>query len=362
MIFELYWFYYLILLRSVISYVMIKKIHIQGSEMYYVIINYVPLSFILAYRAPTIGSDTLGYINSFDWLSVAPIDEFFVDNFECGYVLLNKIVYLCGGDGYTVIKCMAIFSMAGIGMFFLRYSENVYWSTILFIAFGLFFPMANIIRQVLASVFVLWAMGKLSENRRIIACVLVLVGSTFHASVILFLFFIFFYPINIKKILLLVCISIGIFYFIHENGVLFMVDLPFTENVKYLSYIDSKYGVSGEYGALLLKAIMCFLIFVYGAYKYVYIQPEKKLLGMASIMMYMSMLITLLGYQVIILGRFVYTYFLFFCILMPSLLMSKKNSTRIFVYAIAMIASFVYYTQTLSTLENNYVYYIEKLF
>lgn len=356
MILEMYWLYYLIFLWSILSFLVMKYVHISNCIKYYLAINYIPLAFILAYRAPSVGADTWAYIEAFNYLSVTPIDGFFVESFECGYVLLNKLVYVLGGNGVDVIKIVAILSVSLLAGFFYKYSKSVVLSTVIFIGFGMMFPMMNQIRQVLAAIIVLWAMGKLSENKRIWSVILIFLASTIHATVFAFIVFVILHPLNVKKILLAVIFGIFLLYVVDTKGLLFLLDFSLLDESKYISYIGSGFDVSKEYGALVIRAMFCFCLFVGGFYKYIYKSCDEQLLAVSTLAMYVSAIVTLLGYKSDIIGRFVYPYFLYLCILLPAFCELKRGRRKVCGYVIVVIASLVYFTKSLSGLDLSDIY------
>ena len=358
MILETYWLYYLILLWSILSFLVMKYVHISNCIKYYLAINYIPLAFILAYRAPSVGVDTWGYIEAFEYLSVTPIEGFFVGSFECGYALLNKLVCIFGGNGYDVIKIVAVLSVSLLAGFFYKYSKSVVLSTVIFIGFGMMFPMMNQIRQVLAAIIVLWAMGKLSENKRILSVILIFLASTIHATVFAFIVFVILHPLNVKKILLAVIFGIFLLYAVDTKGLLFLLDFSLLDEAKYISYIGSKFDVSKEYGALVIRALFCFCLFVGGFYKYIYKSCNEQLLSLSTLAMYVSAIVTLLGYKVDILGRFVYPYFMYLCILLPAFCNLRNGIGKVCVYAIVVMAAFVYFTKSLSVLSDGCIYHL----
>ncbi|MSU09504.1 EpsG family protein [Veillonellaceae bacterium WCA-693-APC-5D-A] len=356
MILEMYWLYYLIFLWSILSFLVMKYVHISNCIKYYLAINYIPLAFILAYRAPSVGADTWAYIEAFNYLSVTPIDGFFVESFECGYVLLNKLVYVLGGNGVDVIKIVAILSVSLLAGFFYKYSKSVVLSTVIFIGFGMMFPMMNLIRQVLAAVIVLWAMGKLSENKRTWSVILIFLASTIHVTVFPFIVFVILHPLNVKKILLAVTLGIMLVCVIEANGLFFLLDFSLLNESKYISYIGSEFDVSKEYGALVICALFCFCLFASGCYKYIYKSSNEQLLAISTLAMYISAIVILLGYKVDILGRFIYPYFLYLCILLPAFCNLKHGIGKVCVYVIVVVAAFVYFTKSLGVLRDGYIY------
>ncbi|MGM9577431.1 MAG: EpsG family protein [Anaerovibrio sp.] len=358
MILEKYWLYYLILLWSILSFLVMKYVHISNCIKYYLAINYIPLAFILAYRAPSVGVDTWGYIEAFEYLSVTPIEGFFVGGFECGYALLNKLVCIFGGNGYDVIKIVAVLSVSLLAGFFYKYSKSVVLSTVIFIGFGMMFPMMNQIRQVLAAIIVLWAMGKLSENKRIWSVMLIFLASTIHATGFAFIVFVILHPLNVKKILLAVIFGIFLLYAVDTKGLLFLLDFSLLDEAKYISYIGSGFDVSKEYGALVIRALFCFCLFVGGFYKYIYKFCDEQLLVVSTLAMYVSAIVTLLGYKSDIIGRFVYSYFLYLCILLPAFCSLKHGIGKVCIYMIVVVASFVYFTKSLSVLRDGYIYHL----
>ena len=66
----------------------------------------------------------------------------------------------------------------------------------------------------------------------------------------------------------------------------------------------------------------------------------------------------LLGYKVDILGRFVYPYFLYLCILLPAFCNLRNGIGKVCVYAIVVMAAFVYFTKSLSVLSDGCIYHL----
>lgn len=151
------------------------------------------LMFILtAFRSYSVGADTENYLTKFQEIRALPFkalfDNFFTARVEIGYALLNKIIGLFTGNYRFVLVINAL--IVYVGMFFYAYyscdTKDDLTLIILFVCTGLLFYTFNIMRQMIAIVFLLNSWMLLKKRKWVWSGVLFAISLTFHISALSF--------------------------------------------------------------------------------------------------------------------------------------------------------------------------------
>ena len=316
------------------------------------------LLFVSAFRGDGVGADTYTYLNSFSLLGKINIFGYYTETFEIGYVLLNKILYFFTNDAQIVLFVCSFFTLSLLGGFFYKYSTNYYISTVLFVGMGFYTLTFTAIRQWLAIAIACWGMAALWNSRRVLGGGLLLISGMFHTTALLLLPLILFAPIDKMKYFTLVLIMVMVYLGIHNSGLDFLS--PFMEGTgKFDHYLISRYNTSTDFGLGILKIIVSIVV-VWGAWNkicncYVMEINEKQKIMWICIMLLIGAFIMLLGYDVQIISRAAYNFFIFICLAIP-FLQPKNKVYSLMYHLLVIIGSSIYFYQSINADRQYYIY------
>lgn len=340
---EDYLFFYIILCFPLVSWIILKYMGINN-KYYYPIINFLLMFLCVGLRDINIGTDTIVYINAFEYVANVDISAWVIGNFEWGYVVLNKLMYFCGLPARSVLLLVAFFTIGIIIYVFCAYSCNIWMSLYLFVGLGLYGYTFNIIRQTLAAAIVMLAVCILSKGKRVFFLILVLMGASFHESVILFLPLVFIYDAGKKHIFVYFLTCIILMIIICAFGLEFF-DF-FINNSKYILYIGGTRLQETKFGFGVVKIVLSIILGLIGVHVYFKNLCKDKLLILSSLLVFTAGIFAFVSYYMELVGRFTYNYFLFTTILIPQLLsysQLRKNICFIYSFAISVFIWFCVY-------------------
>ena len=337
--------YYLLLSWTCFAALIIEYKKITNKRFAYLLVTLLPLIFFAAFRGESVGADTSMYIEEYSILNRMPIQGYLTDNFEFGYVCLNKFLGLFFLDGYAVIFTSSVITILGIGWFFYKNASNIYLAVISFVGLYIYFQTYTFVRQSLAMVFFCIAIPYLIRGERIKYVCFILLGTLFHLSLGACLFFTFLYPLSIKKILVYIFALSFLIYQVFSGGIILLAEY-FDEGFKYLAYIGSQHDLALDFGPAILKALLCIgtsSLFLWYTYK------ERKQSEMSAVALqrnywyalltFTAGLVVIAGYASVILDRFEIYFYMFLCLLLPELLNRIgfwKKYMAIFIYVILL--------------------------
>lgn len=223
--------------------------HTVSGRKAYIVISFFFIWFLMAFRAPTVGTDTLTYAGYYmdiarqnslsDAVSLGGIsgDVFKALSYVLGFVSQSPQFYIFWTA--TVVS-------VGMAVYIYRASQDIAFSTFLFLTLNLFFISMNAARQWMAIVLALNALYILYKNSsKIWGWVLFGLAIGIHNTILLFFPAIVFallvkrYDLN-KKILffmsvILLLLAVGL-SFVDIEGIL-LAYFP-----HYVTYLDISYG------------------------------------------------------------------------------------------------------------------------
>lgn len=196
----------------------IQKYNFDYKKFFVTIIG-IAMFIFMAFRSSRVGTDTLGYINSFkkaSRFSFSNTIEIFKEK-EPFYNLFESIVRTFT-DNYTVFFIIiSIFVMLSVCRFIYKYSSNPTMSFIAYMSMAYFaFNLAGI-RQTIAIGLLLYAMDAMLEKKTLKALVLVGVASLFHISSLIGIFIIIIYFLPLNFFYVAVCTAASIFMYVSGN-------------------------------------------------------------------------------------------------------------------------------------------------
>lgn len=235
-------------------------------------IIFISLILILqsALRNLAVGPDTFQYSEMFDedtslsWLDVfRNFNDVYIDKTgrDAGYPLFEKIFYLFSTEYRVFLFFIAILFFSAFGQFLYKNTTSIFSAIFSFVLYqALFYSFFSItgIRQTIATAITFWCFELIKKKKFLPYLLLILVASTIHKSVLLFLPF--YFIANLDKSKLIYSISFILFpimMFVKEYVALALAAASSVEN--YMNYAQKV----AEAGTPTFTALM-FLIMLFG--------------------------------------------------------------------------------------------------
>lgn len=183
--------------------------NVNKNRKTFVILVFVAMCLIMAFRSVEVGVDTSNYKTIFDLIKNTSLREitsnFYTYSMEIGYALFMKACSLICGDYYFFQVVFSVLFSILAAKFILEESDNIFIGVIVFLGIGIYTITFNVARQMLAAMLVAnsWIFLKKGEKKKSILCVLVV--STFHMTALIFMvaYVIYFFRYN-KRIIRLI--------------------------------------------------------------------------------------------------------------------------------------------------------------
>ncbi len=195
----------MLLLISCITFLgLIKLIFLnkKNSRKLFVIISGLSLFLISALRSIYFTTDVQLYVNKYISISYINLYELWI-NFITNtgkdpfFYVFSKVISLLGASYRVWLAIIAGFFCYSISKFIYKYSEEAYISVIALVSLGYFYFSLSGLRQTLALSIILFSYKYLIERRLIPFIIVIIFGSLFHFSAIVFLIA---YPLSRMKI------------------------------------------------------------------------------------------------------------------------------------------------------------------
>ncbi|MBD7909420.1 EpsG family protein [Sporosarcina gallistercoris] len=221
----------------------------------------LPLFVLVAFRAPTIGTDTLNYYQSYLLIAQESFFSTSASRLEFGYVMLARLISSLGLDflGFQIVTTFFIFF--SFGKFIYKYSMYLAFSVYFFVTSRMLFGTMNISRQYIAVAILLFSVDSLQKRRFVRFSIIVLLASFFHSTAIVFLIM---YPliglkINFRKTIFI--IGSGILSSIFFD---YLIRIFINITGKYEGYLDGGYFNFEGNIAIYFNLLINFSFFIVG--------------------------------------------------------------------------------------------------
>lgn len=221
-------------------------IHGMGKRMMFLIM--IVMSFILGFRSESIGTDTYGYIDYYNSLSL----DIYSGYMEKGWNLIAVICKFFNLSAYGFHFIIALLTFLPICLMSLEFNDNRINGYVLFFLFtlGYYFHMFNIMRQLLAMSIVLLGYAKLVQGKKILFLFLVAIASFVHIASFFAFFMVLFDRINFstKAVVYILLVSFVVGIVASESFFLFFAG-------KYAHDIDD-FGFRSSLSFLLIVGLL----------------------------------------------------------------------------------------------------------
>lgn len=267
--------YVILLILVVLSGIIIlgRTDHYKNRRIF-LVCSFAMMALLLGLRSEKVGVDTPTYLYLFQRVEkiswgklifggikpVYDIDEYgYRYTLEIGFLIFCKIVRTFTGNQQVFLLVLAGISCGLFARFIEEYSEDVFFSTIIFLTESVYLSAFNEARQVLAMGIALQAVRRINKRQWVRALVIVLLAISVHNTAVVFLLLI---PLCLtKKENFRREFRIGI---VLEIGLI--VCLPLIENVivtylsQYGKYLQGNRWESSYRGIIVLWMVEIFLI------------------------------------------------------------------------------------------------------
>lgn len=176
-------------------------------------VSFTSMALLLALRASSVGEDTKHFIDVFNYSQNIPwnkavfsgLDVAYATVYnatlkvESGFIILNKIIGLFTRNGQWFLAIVSFITCFLFGKFVIDNSEDVFFSTYIFLCESLFMSSFNLMRQMLALSIAVQSYTLMKKKKTKWALLTILFASCFHRSVIVWAFLILLMKVKNKK-------------------------------------------------------------------------------------------------------------------------------------------------------------------
>ncbi|WP_372518486.1 EpsG family protein [Candidatus Ruminimicrobiellum ovillum] len=276
-------FYFICLLVLIcLAYFFISLCNISKNKKdnVFLLVSFILCVLFIGFRADVTSPDTYTYVMAYKIIGTEYFNMF---DFEIGYFLFNKFIYMLFGDNRILfLSSCAFLSCLPIFIFIKQHDTNKLLSVIVWCVFNGMNTAVGNIRQSIAIGIILLSYYFIANKKFIFASILILLSSTFHLSAIflLIIFLLYFVStkirLSIRNLMLFLPIFILIFIF-SDSIFIFLLDNTVNSYYSYLT--DLRQNVLGSYiYTIVTSLIFGFSLFIYkkNAYK-LSVQQFKEL-------------------------------------------------------------------------------------
>ncbi|WP_397427719.1 EpsG family protein [Priestia megaterium] len=328
--------------------------NLKNKQRFFLYFACTILFIVSALRDVTVGSDTVSYINTFNFVRDAPISQSLNLYFEKGYIIYNYIISRFFSSPQSLLIISSFITVMLIGRFIYKNSRNAYLSIYLFITLMFYYSSMNTLRQYIAVSIVVFGYEYVKERKFIRYLFCIIIASFFHttASMAIFIYFLYKLKFSFKKVVLF-CVSTLAIYFMFVPLFNFIINL-FPRYTSYETRLDSNNLAS--YISMVVYILILFLglIFRYYNVKEKEGTPkslrksnkrnvlEKEESNSKSILTYIiliTVLLTFLSIRLNILARANIYFSIFSIIYIPNILkeIKDKNLRTLWIYIIVIL-------------------------
>ncbi|WP_313016295.1 EpsG family protein [Acetoanaerobium noterae] len=212
------------------------------NKRFFVFVASIILFLISALRSITFGTDTIGYVNKYISLSYTSLYELLMNVItrtgkDPFFYLFAKVINLTGANYQIWLAILAGIFCYSVSKLVSKYSVEPYISFIALISLGYFYFSLTGLRQTMALSMIILSYRYLRERELVPFIMMILIGTLFHTSAIIFLIA---YPsanikVGLKQILgILIALIIAFFF---KESIYSVLDL-LNMSDRYAYYIE----------------------------------------------------------------------------------------------------------------------------
>ncbi len=229
----------------------------------YLLFVFLMLATVASLRAYTVGMDTIQYYTNYEVIAKMDWQAHTDIRYEFGYFALCKILNYISPDPQLLIIVTSCFICFSVGFFLYKNSNDVIFSSFLFITLNIFAFYLTAMRQALAISIILLGIGLLKKPKfRNIAfyILIILLAMQFHNSAAIMIIPIFFVKIKYTNTSFLVTLIVTAAMFVVAPLIWQLMLKVFPS---YAGYTDSEYADS-NYFAAAINTVICLVMLFFG--------------------------------------------------------------------------------------------------
>lgn len=314
----------------------IKNVNNINKKSVFLILCLMQMTLIVGLRY-NVGADFKSYRQIFDLIGNGAYN---FTNVEIGYKYLCRIIYLIGGSYYTLNIVIAFLSFLFIILTIKKISIDYFCSIYLYITLFFFYHAMNQTRQQLAIAIAVYAVTFLCENKMKQFVVLIIVGSLFHTSILLYLILAILKNIKITKKIMFGYSVLAVILLFSFN-----ILIKILQYTKYGFYLSTSYNSTATDSTIINTLIrVVFLMLVLSRKNYVQNTSKKNILYH---MAFLCTIFQLLTIRVSLFGRITTNFFIVYILLIPEIIKTYRVRYQKLIWQVCLILSAAY----------NYIYY-----
>ncbi len=214
--------YYIgLIILIILIYLITSRSKKNGRRRFFVLSALLVILF-QGLRSFSVGIDLRNYIPGYIYIGkYVPLgltEEY--ANFESGYVLLNKLIYMLGFDERWFLIIITIITQIPIFYTMYKYSDNPLLSVFVYFSFGEFLVTFSALRQAIAMAICFYAYKFIKEKHPIKFIIAVFFAVCFHKSAIICLILYPLYHIRIQKSAMPLILGMLIAMFLFSDKIL----------------------------------------------------------------------------------------------------------------------------------------------
>lgn len=266
--------YIILILTLFILGIVLKPNKKKTNKKTFMIIAFILLALIAGCRSYTVGIDTEQFCKAYQLIGRIEISQAIENTrYETGFIILCKILNFITPNFQLLIFITSVFIMSSVCKFIYEESDDVIFSTLIFILINCFAMYMSTMRQAIAlAIIILAYLYFLKNDKKVKYVISVIIASLFHQSAIVMLILLLFNGKKFKRRYYVVSILTAIMVFIFVPTI-FSILLRIFPN--YGIYSDSEFANS-NYFASLLNSVVVFIFYTIGV---IYWKKNKEKYG-----------------------------------------------------------------------------------
>ncbi|WP_210608811.1 EpsG family protein [Priestia flexa] len=327
-----------IMMLLVISTFGICTYKLKNKQKHFLYFACIVLFLVSGLRDVTVGSDTVSYIEAFNFIKGNSLSQSLDLYFEKGYILYNYIISRFFSSPQLLLIISSFITILLIGKFIYKNSKNAYLSIYLFITLMYYYSSMNILRQYIAVSIIAFGYEYVKKRKFLRYLLCIVIAALFHNTALMAIVIYYLYGLKFSfKKLILFFLSTLVIYFMFVPFFNIIIDL-FPRYTAYETRLDSNNLAS--YLSMLVYTVVLFFGLIFKYYEVekkenittssieLIKETEKEDDNLKSVMTYIiliAVLLTFLSTKLNILARANIYFSIFTIIYIPNVLKEIKN-------------------------------------
>lgn len=248
--------------------------HFKKGKLWFIGLSFGQM-FLLLWARYRVGFDYDMYAKGFVLMSRSGFSTLQYLDWEPGFVAFTKLIGLFTNSIPFYMGIIAAFCLASWGIFFYRYSRNVWISTILFVNLYFLYLNMNFLRQSIAVSIALFAWTFLKNRRFLPFLGLTLLASLFHTTALILLPVYLLVKLRPGMGQLLFYSYALLFFYISSEGILNLLTMVFHEE-----YANSVFLQGMSFFYALMPLVLLALLFLFQKQMLASHEENRYLIGL----------------------------------------------------------------------------------